>query len=117
MNVRLMRNKKSLYGESDIWDQYSFFDVETDYTGRWKILLMNGISELFIECFELIPVTRTEYSRVEETEHGIFWDKTKVYMKPVQVFDRYKAKVNWVSEHDLELRVIEEYINECGSCE
>ena len=106
---------------------YYYEGLETDYTGRWKILKVDDESYLHIECFEIVEedveevITFTRPSCTlskrllfwtwEETIPG-FTREERVIRKKV------RAKVTWVNEYALMLSTTEEYINECsGGCD
>lgn len=85
-------------------------DVLTDYTGRWRINVVNDVPTLWIECFQFIPKTRKKY--VTKSWLGGLFERTK-YVGEVE--DGFKTSVYWLPEDKLELVIEEDYpIQQCG---
>lgn len=99
----------------------------TDYTGLWKIINVNEVAELYIQCFEVyeddVPIMKKVMRDVRTKEYKGFWNTitggtwvtTSQEIEEVQSTEkRVRASVQWVHENDLDLTI--ETINEC-SCE
>lgn len=97
---------------------------DTDYTGRWKIININEVPNLYIECFELEDYTSYELTgeetRLEEIEGNwfqkLFGIKYYTEIKTMGKIEhkRLRAYVEWIHEDDLNLAI--ETINVC-ECE
>lgn len=106
----------------------SYKNVETDYTGRWKILTENNESHLYIECFELEMKMHKINERIDYEDVPVYGNIFRwLLRKPIRIKQRvisrgheevYRphAVVTWVHEDSLTYQ--EEFINTCsGDCE
>ena len=110
---RKVKNRQSFYPYGYTW-------VDTDYTGRWKIVNANGVSDLYIECFEIVwedyPDPLWELEKRKQNFLGWEWE---IDTWGAKSHGRWKARVDWIHEDDLYVSVIgrDEFINVCTTCE
>ena len=97
--------------------------IETDYTGRWKIVNADNVGELYLECFELVDqVYYVGDNVIEQVKiYDTFWAFIsggrwidKIVEKRIAK-SRLRANVTWNS--DKALKLVIETINECTECE
>lgn len=98
--------------------------IETDVTGRWKIVIHDDTPSLYIECFEIVEYEKkkeVQFTKTFERDFGWFGRllnipprQEVIYKTAVIKEPAVKARVEWVHESDLHLTL--EYVNTCEYC-
>lgn len=121
--IKLLTDMWRYYPDCISWgNPYKKYEVEP--TGRWKVVVKNKVSTLYLECFKWIDkeVRTPKYSE-SITYSGWFGRGSIIGSKRDYLGDIITTKLSvknlgWIPENSLTVEVVEkeEFINTCGDC-